>query len=113
MFYERLNLLCKLHGTTVTEVATTKLGVASSAATNWKHGASPRCDIVVRAAEHFGVSADYLLGLSDTPAAASPTPTEAEVLQVINLLSGASDSARSAALAAMRAVIAAIDSPQD
>lgn len=112
MFYERLNQLCKLHGTTVTEVATTHLGVASSAATNWKHGASPRCDIVVRAAEHFGVSADYLLGLSETPAVPD-SPAEAEVLQALNLLSSASESARKAALAAMQAVIASIDSPQD
>ncbi len=112
MFYERLNQLCKLHGTTVTEVATTHLGVASSAATNWKHGASPRCDVVTRAAEHFGVSTDYLLGLSDTPAAPA-SPAEAEVLQALNLLSSASGSARKAALAAMRAVILSIDDPQE
>lgn len=112
MFYERLNQLCKLYGTTVTEVATAHLGVASSAATNWKHGASPRCDVVIRAAEHFGVSTDYLLGLSETPSAPA-SPAEAEVLQAFSLLSSASGSARKAALAAMRAVITAIDSPQD
>ena len=113
MFYERLNQLCKLHGTSVTEVATTHLGVASSAATNWKHGASPRCDVVMRAAEHFGVTVDYLLGLSDTPTAAPASPAEAEVVQALNLLGGASESARKAALAAMRAVISAIDTPQN
>ena len=41
MFYSRLNQLCKQHGTTITVVTSTVLDVASSAATNWKRGASP------------------------------------------------------------------------
>lgn len=108
MFYERLNQLCKQHGTTITEVTTTQLGAASSAATNWKRGASPRSDIVIRAAEHFGVSTDYLLGRTDSPTPPdllrSPTAQTAATL-----LCHASESARTAALAAMQAVINAID----
>ncbi len=114
MFYERLNQLCKQHGTTVTEVACTHLGVASSAATNWKKGASPRADIVIRAAQHFGVTADYLLGLTD-----SPVPTGAaqalgsEVLTAAARLQAASPQARAAALAAMQAVLDSLGRPGD
>ncbi|MBR3765301.1 MAG: helix-turn-helix transcriptional regulator [Clostridia bacterium] len=109
MFYERLNQLCRQHGTTITELARTQLGVASSAATNWKHGASPRSDVVTRAAAYFGVSTDYLLGLTDSPvpAASGMAP---DIEQAISLLEKASPTARSAALAALQAVVAAIDS---
>lgn len=109
MFYERLNQLCKLHGTTVTEVACTYLGVASSAATNWKRGASPRCDIVIRAAEHFGVTTDFLLGLSDSPAPAAASDADEALLQVAALLHGASATARTVALAALQTIVTTID----
>ena len=109
MFYERLNQLCKQHGTSVTEVATSCLGVASSAATNWKRGASPRSDIVIRAAQHFGVTTDYLLGLADSPAP-QPNPSAADPLQdALALLRTASDAAQAASLAAIQAIVAALD----
>lgn len=111
MFYERLSQLCKAHGTSVTEVACTHLGVASSAATNWKRGASPRSDIVIRAAQHFGVSTDYLLGLSDTPT--PPADADQTLSQAAALLYSASPTARAAALAAVQAIVKAIDGEAD
>lgn len=112
MFYERLNQLCRQHGTTITELARTQLEVASSAATNWKRGASPRSDVVIRAAEYFSVSTDYLLGLTDIPAphVVSESP---DIQQVAKLLEAASPTARAAALAALQAVIASIDHKAD
>ncbi len=35
MFYDRLNQLCHMHDTNITEVAVAHLGVASSAPTAW------------------------------------------------------------------------------
>ncbi len=114
MFYERLNLLCKQHGTTVTEVACTHLGVASSSATNWKKGASPRADIVIRAAQHFSVTTDYLLGLSDSPVPeASALTLDPALLDAAFQLQAASPKARAASLAAMKAVIHSIDGGND
>lgn len=114
VFYERLSQLCKLNGTSVTEVACTYLGVASSAATNWRRGASPRSDIVIRAAKHFGVTADYLLGLTDAPTPTSAMDGADPVLrQASDLLRCASGTARSVAIAAMKAVIEAIDKSED
>lgn len=112
MFYERLNQLCKQHGTNITEVAARQLGVASSAATNWKHGATPRSDVVIRAAEYFSVSTDYLLGLTDvpTPHTVNENP---DVQRAAMLLEAASPTARAAALAALQAIITAIDHEED
>lgn len=110
MFYERLSYLCKQNDITVTEVASKHLGVAASAATNWKHGANPRADVVIRAAQYFGVATDYLLGLTDNPVCQAPTSGhELEIQQATALLRSASDTARTAAIAALQAVVEALD----
>lgn len=64
MFYARLVELCKESGTSVAAVAEDVLHVSSGAPTFWKRGASPKAAIVAIAARHFGVSADFLLGLT-------------------------------------------------
>jgi len=64
LFYARLVELCKEAGTSVAAVAEDVLHVSSGAPTFWKRGASPKAAIVAIAARHFGVSADYLLGLT-------------------------------------------------
>lgn len=64
MFYARLEKLCKEAGTSVAAVAEDVLHVSSGAPTGWKKGVSPKASIVAIAARHFGVSADYLLGLT-------------------------------------------------
>lgn len=110
MFYDRLIALCRMHGTNITDVAVTHLNVASSAPSAWKKGASPRSDVVIRAAEYFGVSTDYLLGLTDLPT--PPVSAEGQTIDVQDAaarLCGASPAARSAAIAAMKAVIETID----
>ncbi len=64
MFYARLDQLCRESGTSVAAVAENVLHVSSGAPTFWKKGASPKAAIVAIAARHFGVSADFLLGLT-------------------------------------------------
>lgn len=68
MFYERLTEVCKKANTTVTSFVMDILHSSASTASNWKKGTSPNSQAVVIAAKHFGVSADYLLGLTDDPA---------------------------------------------
>lgn len=109
MFYDRLVTLCRLNGTNITEVAVTHLQVASSAPAGWKKGASPRSDVVIRAAEYFGVSADYLLGLTDLPVPPTSSPATEDVCSAAARLSTASESARKAAIAAMNAVLDTLD----
>ena len=110
MFYDRLVTLCRLHGTNITEVAVTHLHVASSAPSSWKKGACPRADVVIRAAEYFGVSTDYLLGLTELPAPPATSETAAEEIQAVAAqLCSASPEARKAAIAAVKAIVTALD----
>ncbi len=109
MFYERLNELCKAHGTNITELATSQLGVAASAATAWRKGSIPRADVVVRAAEYFCISTDYLLGLTSNPLPPAQPLTNIRLADAIAQLQSASPAAQEAALAAMKAIIDALD----
>ena len=43
------------------------LKCGNSTASGWKKGSQPNASVVAKAAEYFGVSADYLLGLIDEP----------------------------------------------
>ncbi len=111
MFYQRLSLLCEREGVSISVFTQMVLGLNASTATGWKRGASPNSAVVVRAAEHFHVSADYLLGLSESPQRfpreASAQPPEAA--EAAALLQNASPTARQAGLAALRATVEAID----
>ena len=67
MFYERIKELRLSLGITQVQLAN-KLGVTKQCVSNWESGyIQPSIDMLVRIAKTFSVSADYLLGLSDTP----------------------------------------------
>jgi len=78
MFYERMKALCSNHETTIT-VVLKQLGLSSSKSTDWKNGTIPKGDILTKLAHHFGVTTDYLLGLSD-----NPSQTELEIPESLN-----------------------------
>lgn len=60
MFYDTIIELCKKHNVKITPLVIS-LGGAKSSPTNWKNGTSPNSDIVIKLAEYFNVSTDYLL----------------------------------------------------
>ena len=60
MFYDILIKLCKEHNVKITPLVVS-CGGSKSSPINWKNGASPNSDIVIKLAEYFGVSTDYLL----------------------------------------------------
>lgn len=66
LFYDRLSDLCKKSGTSITAFAL-EAGCHRSTPTGWKNGSVPGADTVIKAAERFAVTTDYLLGLSDKP----------------------------------------------
>ncbi len=105
-FYLRLSALCVRRSISVTTFAKNILGVSTSAPTNWKNGTVPSAELVCRAAQALGVSADYLLGLTDTPERAAQEMT-AEEAALLSELRAADERDRSVALAAMRAVLSA------
>ncbi len=66
MFYEQLIKLCKKTGISPSTL-TEQLGYSKGSFSNWKKGATPSGDIIVRFAKHFNVSTDYfLLGINTT-----------------------------------------------
>lgn len=61
MFYQKFKQLCSQKGVSVNKAAT-DIGLSNSTATKWKKtGAVPDGSTISRAAEYFGVSADFLL----------------------------------------------------
>ncbi|MCR5074946.1 MAG: helix-turn-helix domain-containing protein [Ruminococcus sp.] len=67
MFYERIKELRLSLG--INQVCfASKLGVTKQCVSNWENGnLQPSMDMLIRIAQTFSVSADYLLGLSDKP----------------------------------------------
>lgn len=66
VFYERYAKLCRSMGGTPNSVAK-EIGVSSGSITAWKNGAEPRYSTVVKIADYFDTTADYLLGRTDDP----------------------------------------------
>lgn len=100
LFYTRLSELCKRNGTTITAF-TLELNCSRSAPSAWKKGASPSADIVIKAALHFSVTTDYLLGLSDDPVRTGEVLTSDEV-NLVNAFRAADPALRTAALAVLK-----------
>ena len=67
MFYDIYCDLCLKHGLTPSGAAI-KIGFNRASVTMWKNtGKAPKQDLLVRIAEYFGVSVDYLLGKEKVP----------------------------------------------
>ena len=66
-FYERYETLCQEHGMKPQNPKMQEVVEASSGTiSGWKKGVMPKTETVVRIAKYFGVTTDYLLGLSDS-----------------------------------------------
>lgn len=60
MFYETLKEVCDRKGTSPSAVCLA-LGISKSNATEWKHGRSPKLDVVIAIAKHLQVSPAQLI----------------------------------------------------
>lgn len=66
-FYQRLEMLCKSRGTTITSIAN-ELGFSSSAGTTWKKSKGlPRNSTLKKIADYFGISIEELEDGIDMP----------------------------------------------
>ena len=66
MFWKRLCELCEANNCKPNTVAKA-LGLSTAAATYWKKGSVPNGDVLLKIANYFNVTIDYLLGNSATP----------------------------------------------
>lgn len=65
-FYERYELLCSERGIKPqTQEILDLLGVTSPTITGWKKGSSPKVEYICRLSTFFGVTTDFLLGISE------------------------------------------------
>lgn len=64
LFWDRFYSLCVENETTPTNVVKA-IGISHGATTKWKNGTNPNADVLVKIAQYFGVSIDYLMGLTD------------------------------------------------
>lgn len=64
LFWDRFYSLCLENKTTPTNVVKT-IGISHGATTKWKNGTNPNADVLVKIARYFGVSIDYLMGVTD------------------------------------------------
>lgn len=65
VFYDQFVKLCKARGVSPSAVMVS-IGLNKSNATFWKRGSIPKGDTLQKLADYFGVSVDYLLGISDS-----------------------------------------------
>lgn len=66
MFYERFIQLCEQSNIKPTPLLK-EFGLSSGNLRRWKEGSSVNSDILAKLSEYFGVSVDYLIGLTDAP----------------------------------------------
>lgn len=59
-FYEVLRVTCEKKHTSPSAVVTA-LGMSKSNITKWKAGKSPRLNVVIKLADHLGVSTESLI----------------------------------------------------
>lgn len=88
MFWDNFIKLCNQINKSPTSVIS-DLGISRGSVTHWKSGKVPHHDTLLKIANHFGVTVDYLLGKTDVPnspeTATTPTdtlsPHETEVIK--------------------------------
>lgn len=65
-FWERYSTLCETNNISANAVCAI-IGLSSATATHWKNGSVPKGDVLLKIANYFDCSVDYLLGRTDTP----------------------------------------------
>ncbi|MCD7725880.1 MAG: helix-turn-helix domain-containing protein [Clostridiales bacterium] len=60
MFFDQLKILCKENNISVTSLIQ-QLGMSKGTITNWKKGVIPNGETILKFANYFNVSTDYLL----------------------------------------------------
>ena len=81
--YSRIKKLCAKHNITITKLES-ELGFGSSSIKKWEKTSSPSVDKIMKVANYFDVSIDYLLGRSDIEGSISEHEKE-KMMQMLRL----------------------------
>ena len=86
MFYERIKELRQSLGINQVEFGK-RINVSKQCISNWESGyIQPSIDMLIRIAQTFSVSADYLLGLNDRPTLDAEGLTPEQILHIRALI---------------------------
>ena len=86
MFYERIKELRQSLGINQVEFGK-RINVSKQCISNWERGyIQPSIDMLIRIAQTFSVSADYLLGLNDRPTLDAEGLTPEQILHIRALI---------------------------
>ena len=101
MFWDNFVVLCNENDTKPNPVAK-QLGLSSGSVTSWKNGKVPHHSTLLKIADYFNVSVDYLLtGQKETPTAESDERKK-ELIELFSLLDDAGQDALIAIAQQMR-----------
>lgn len=89
MFFSQLEYLCQQNNVAMSTVVQT-LGMSKSVVTSWKKGIIPNGETILKLAEYFNVSTDFLLTGS-----LNISDLENEEVELLHLFRSLSDSAKS------------------
>lgn len=79
--YDRIKELCNRRSITISKLES-DLGFGNSSIKKWERTSSPSVDKVIKVANYFDVSCDYLLGQSDIEGSAVDMIEDAEVINL-------------------------------
>ena len=84
MFYDTFLYLCNQHGISPS-AAVVDMGFQKSVATRWKNGTVPRDANLMKVADYFGVTTDYLLS-GETKKSPDNMSEDEEMMEYLNEL---------------------------
>ncbi len=85
MFWDIYVELCEVKGSTPSAVAQS-IGLSNAIPTKWKKGALPKGEILLKLAEYFNCSVDYLLTGKEKSPKSELSDLERELLEKFNRL---------------------------
>ena len=81
MFWEKFSQLCATRSKSPNGVAK-ELGLSSGSVTSWKNGKVPHHGTLLKIADYFGVSVDYLLGKQEAPSVDEDAVLDARIAEL-------------------------------
>lgn len=79
--YERIRQLCESKGITIARLEN-DCGFANSTVKKWKYTKHPGVDKIKVVAHYFGVTVDYILGLTDIPTPADELIGDDDIISI-------------------------------
>ena len=81
VLYARIKDLCQRKGTSIARLEA-ELGFGNASISKWNENRSPSVDKIMKIAHYFGVTTDYLLGLTDIECSVSDIMQDEGIISI-------------------------------